>query len=144
MTLPRKKIQVMLLIPVSLGKDIEKTVTVDPRDSAEVTLLFTFKFNPKILLPFGAFTQPQSSIETEIIYGPAVGGASSAAAASAAYSAAPAGGAAEGPAPSAAPGEKKFPRLPSSVKGVAISSDNNKGIEGVAQQPSLSTPLWDS
>lgn len=107
-TLPRKKIQVMLLIPVSLGKDIEKTVTVDPRDSAEVTLLFTFKFNPKILLPFGAFTQPQSSIETEIIYGPAVGGASSAAAASAAYSAAPAGGAAEGSAPSAAPGEKKF------------------------------------
>lgn len=105
-TLPRKRLQVMLLIPVALGKDIEKTVTIDPRDSVEVTLLFTFKFNPKILLPFGAFTQPQSSIETEIIYGPAVATASSSA--HAAYTAPRTEEPVEEQHTSATSGEKKF------------------------------------
>lgn len=77
-TLPRKPVNVMLLNQVALGKDIERTVTIDPRDSAEVTLLFTYKFTPKALLPFGAFTQPSSFIETEVIHGPSVSDARSA------------------------------------------------------------------
>lgn len=70
--LPRSVVNVRLLISVPLGKDIEKTITVDPRDSAEVTLQFTYKFNAKILLPFQAFTKPQSFVEESVIYGPSV------------------------------------------------------------------------
>ena len=71
-TLPRKPVSVVLLNQVPMGKDIEKVFTIDPRNSAEVTLLFNYKFNPKSLLPFGAFTQQQMFIESEIIYGPSV------------------------------------------------------------------------
>ena len=71
-TLPRKPITVVLLTSVALGKDIQKTLTIDPRDSQEVTLLFTYKFNAKSLLPFGSFTQQQSFIEAEVIHGPSV------------------------------------------------------------------------
>lgn len=76
--LPRKPVNVVLLNQVPMGKDIQEVVTIDPRDSSEVTLLFKYKFNPKMLLPFGAFTQQQSFIKTEVIYGPSVGSASSA------------------------------------------------------------------
>ena len=71
-TLPRKPVNVMLLIQVPFGKDIEKLITIDPRDSSEVTLSFTNKFNPKTLFFLNAFTQPSSFIETEILYGPSV------------------------------------------------------------------------
>lgn len=73
-TLPRKPVNVILLIQVPLGKDIEKTVLIDPRDSVEVTLLFTYKINAKALLPFNAFTHQQFNIDTEIIYGPSISG----------------------------------------------------------------------
>ena len=76
-TLPRKPTTIVLLTQVALGKDIQKTLTIDPQDSQEVTLLFTYKFNAKSLLPFGAFTQPQSFIETEVIHSPSVSTASS-------------------------------------------------------------------
>lgn len=76
-TLPRKPTNVVLLTPVPLGKDIQKAVTIDPRDSQEVTLLFTYKFNGKILLPFAVFTQQQAFIETEVIYGPTASATSS-------------------------------------------------------------------
>ncbi len=76
--LPRKPVNVVLLNPVPMGKDIQEVVTIDPHDSSEVTLLFKYRFNPKMLLPFGVFTQQQSFIKTEVIYGPSVGSASSA------------------------------------------------------------------
>ena len=79
-TLPRKPVNVILLNQVPLGKDIEEMVTIDPRDSAEVTLLFSYKFNPKILLPFGAFTQQASFFETEVIHGPSLSNTQSASA----------------------------------------------------------------
>ena len=72
LTLPRKPVNVMLLTQVSLGKNIEKSFVIDPRDSQDVTLLFTYKFNAKSLIPFGAFSQQQSFIETEVIHGPSV------------------------------------------------------------------------
>ena len=70
LVLPRKTVSVVLLTQVALGKDIEKLLTIDPGDSLEVTLLFTYKFNAKSLIPFGAFTQEPSFIETEVIHGP--------------------------------------------------------------------------
>lgn len=73
LVLPRKPINVVLLTPVSLGKDIEESLIIDPRNSQDVTLMFTYKFNPKSLLPFGAFSQQSSFIETEVIHGPSVG-----------------------------------------------------------------------
>lgn len=76
-TLPRKPTTVVLLTSVALGKDIQKTLTIDPRDSREVTLLFTYKFNAKSLIPFAGFTQQQSFIEAEVIYGPSVSAGSS-------------------------------------------------------------------
>lgn len=71
-TLPRRPVNVTLLTQVPLGKDIEKLITIDPRDSTEVTILFTYKFNPKSMLFFNVFTKPTSFIETEIIYGPSI------------------------------------------------------------------------
>ena len=71
-TLPRQSTNIVLLTQVSLGKDIEKALTIDPGDSGEVTLLFNYKFNAKSLLPFGAFTKQQSFIETEVIHGPSI------------------------------------------------------------------------
>ena len=76
--LPRKPINVVLLNRVPMGKDIQEDVTIDPRDSSEVTLLFKYRFNPKTFLPFGTFTQQQCFIDTEVIHGPSVGSASSA------------------------------------------------------------------
>lgn len=70
--LPRRVVTVRLLISVPLGKDIEKTIAVDPKDSAEVTLQFTYKFNAKTLLPFQALTKPQSYLEESLIYGRSV------------------------------------------------------------------------
>lgn len=71
-TLPRKPVNVILLIQVPLGKDIAKTVLIDPHDSIEVTLIFTYKLNAKALLPFYVFTQQQFNVDTEIIYGPTI------------------------------------------------------------------------
>lgn len=71
-TLNRKPVTIVLMTPVPMGKDITETVPIDPRDSREVTLLFTYKFNLKAFIPFGVFTQQQAYIETEIIYGPSV------------------------------------------------------------------------
>ena len=76
-TLPRKPTTVLLLTSVALGKDIQKTLTIDPRDSREVTLLFTYKFNAKSLIPFGGFTHQQSFIEAEVILGPSVSASAS-------------------------------------------------------------------
>lgn len=75
-TLPRKPITVVLQTSVALGKDIQKTLTIDPRDSQDVTLLFTYKFNAKSLIPFAGLTQQQSFIEAEVIHGPSVSAAS--------------------------------------------------------------------
>lgn len=72
LVLPRKTVSIVLLTQVPLGKDIEKSFTIDPGDSQDVTLLFTYKFNAKSLIPFGAFTQQQAYIETEVIHGPSV------------------------------------------------------------------------
>lgn len=71
-TLSRKPVTIVLMTPVPMGKDIMKTVQIDPRDSREVTLQFTYKFNAKMFLPFGVFNKEQAFIETEIIYGPSV------------------------------------------------------------------------
>ena len=78
LVLPRKTVNIVLLTQVALGKDIEKSLTIDPGDSLDVTLLFTYKFNAKSLIPFGAFTQKQSFIEAEVIHGPSVNSPSSA------------------------------------------------------------------
>jgi len=73
-TLPRRPVNVMLLNQVPLGKDIEKLITIDPRDSTEVTLMFTYKFNVKSMFFLNAFTKPTAFIDTEIIYGPSISG----------------------------------------------------------------------
>ena len=75
-TLPRKPVNITLLSQVSMGKDIEKSFTIDPGDSQDVTLLFSYKVNPKGLIPFGAIFYQQSFIETEIIHGPSASSAS--------------------------------------------------------------------
>lgn len=72
LVLPRKTVSVVLLTQVALGKDIEKSLNIDPGESQDVTLLFTYKFNAKSLNPFGAFTQQQSFIETEVIHGASI------------------------------------------------------------------------
>lgn len=75
-TLPRQPTNIVLMTQVPLGKDIQTTLTIDPRDSQDVTLLFVYKFNAKSLFGFNAFTEQQANIETQVIHGPSVSNSS--------------------------------------------------------------------